>query len=265
MIAPNTAWHEHLYDCDCVIHAAALVHVMNSLGKNEYDAYRTINVEGTLNLARQAASAGVKRFIFISSIKVNGEERARGTRYHADDTPNPSGAYALSKHEAERGLLALSRETGMEVVIIRPPLIYGPGVKGNFKEMIKWLKRGVPLPLSGLNNQRSFVSVYNLSSLIVACIDNPRAANQIFLVSDGGYLSTTELLEKMGAVLSVPVRLIRVPDVMLKSGLKILKKEQISQRLFGSLVLDIQKTKDMLNWEPEDHMDAVLKEMANHD
>lgn len=260
-ITGDTLWADHLKGCAAVIHTAARVHVMKEQEKNPEAAYTASNVEGTLRLARQAAEAGVKRFIFVSSIKVNGEEKPYGTCYSPDDVENPQGAYACSKYEAERGLFALSQKTGMEVVVIRPPLVYGPGVKGNFKEMIKYLKRGTPLPFAGINNQRSFVSVYNLSSLIVTCLDHPAAANQIFLVSDGADISTTVLLSKMGGALGRPVRLVRLPTWLIRKGLKLLGKKDISQRLLGSLVLDITKTRELLGWEPKNHMDEVLKEI----
>jgi nucleoside-diphosphate-sugar epimerase len=186
---------------DVVVHAAARVHVMHETATDALSEYRRMNVEGTLDLARRAVEAGVKRFVFISSIKVNGDTTARGVPFKADDEPGPSDPYGVSKFEAEEALKALARETGLEVVIIRPPLVYGPGVKANFRNMLNWLSKGVPLPLGSITNRRSLVSIGNLVDFIVTCIDHPRAANQTFLVSDGEDLSTTQLLRRLGNAL----------------------------------------------------------------
>ena len=190
--------------------------------------YRRVNVDGTLNFARQAVAAGVKRFIFISSIKVNGEQTALGQPFTADDTPAPDDAYGISKLEAELGLQQLASETGLEVVIIRPPLVYGPGVKGNFASMIKLVSKGLPLPLGAINNQRSLVALDNLVDLIITCIDHPAAANQVFLAGDGQDLSTTELLKGVAQVMGVPSRLIPVPASLLLLGATLLGKKAMA-------------------------------------
>ncbi|AKH20837.1 UDP-glucose 4-epimerase family protein [Sedimenticola thiotaurini] len=260
---PDTDWQQSLDRVSVVIHAAARVHVMRDSAPDPLFEFRRINVEGTLNLARQAVDAGVQRFIFVSSIKVNGEGTTAGSPYFADTAPSPSDPYAISKLEAERGLLALAEESGMEVVIIRPPLVYGPGVKANFLSMMRWLYRGVPLPLGAICNRRSLVALENLVDLIVTCIDHPAAGNQVFLVSDGEDLSTTELLRRMGLALGKPARLLAVPGWMLEAGGMLMGKRVLSQRLCGSLQVNIDKTCELLNWMPPVSVEEALKKTAN--
>jgi nucleoside-diphosphate-sugar epimerase len=217
-----------------------------------------------LNLARQAAEAGVRRFIFISSIKVNGEGTPLGAPYRADAQPQPADPYGISKMEAEQGLRALAGETGMEVVIIRPTLVYGPGVKANFLNMMRWLHKGVPLPFGAIHNRRSLVALDNLVDLIVTCIEHPAAANQTFLVSDGEDLSTTELLRRMATALGAPAHLLPVPSWLLEAGATMLGKKALSQRLCGSLQVDISKTRELLGWTPPLSVDAALRKTAKH-
>ncbi|MBA1277437.1 UDP-glucose 4-epimerase family protein [Stutzerimonas stutzeri] len=235
---------------DVVIHAAARTHIMKDEVADPLAEYRRVNTEGTLNLVRQAAGAGVKRFIFISSIKVNGEATVNEKAFFAYDEPAPEDAYGLSKLEAERGLMELAAEFGMEVVIIRPPLVYGPGVKGNFASMIKLVEKGIPLPFGAIHNKRSLVGIDNLVDLIIRCIDHPAAANQVFLAGDGEDLSTTELLRGVGEAMGKPARLIPVPAGMLQFGATMLGKKAMAQRLLGSLQVDISKTCELLDWKP---------------
>jgi nucleoside-diphosphate-sugar epimerase len=260
----DTDWHQALEATNVVIHCAARVHVMNDQSSDPLAEFRQVNVEGTLNLARQAAAAGVKRFIFVSSIKVNGEGTAPGASYNADDVPAPVDPYGISKMEAEQGLRALAAETGMDVVIIRPVLVYGPGVKANFLSMMRWLQRGVPLPFGAIYNKRSLVALDNLVDLIVTCIDHPAAANQTFLVSDGEDLSTSELLRGMGIALGKPARLLPVPSGLLEQGARLLGKQALAQRLCGSLQVDISKTRELLNWTPPVSVDEALGKTAMH-
>jgi nucleoside-diphosphate-sugar epimerase len=255
----DTHWEAGLSGCEVVIHAAARVHVMKETHADPLSQYREINVEGTLNLAHQAAKVGVKRFIFLSSIKVNGEETFNGQCYGPDDQVDPSDPYALSKLEAERGLIEIGEHTGMEIVIIRPPLVYGPGVKGNFLRMMTCIKSGLPLPLGLINNKRSFVSVYNLVDLICLCVDHPNAVNQIFLVSDGEEVSTSLLLKRIAHAMGKSPRLIPVPSWMIAYAGKLLRQSAAVQRLCGSLQVDISKTQSLLNWQPKQHMQEVLK------
>ena len=233
-----------------VVHAAARVHVMSDTESDPLQAFREVNVEGALNFARQAAAAGVKRFIFISSIKVNGEQTRLGQPFFSHDDPSPEDFYGISKHEAEQGLRELAAETGMEVVIIRPPLVYGPGVKGNFASMIKLVGKGLPLPLGAVHNKRSLVALDNLVDLIVTCIDHHGAANETFLVSDGEDLSTSQLLRGVAEAMGKPSRLIPVPAGLLQFGATLFGKKAVAQRLLGSLQVDISHTRKCLNWTP---------------
>ncbi|MDX2505488.1 MAG: NAD-dependent epimerase/dehydratase family protein, partial [Gammaproteobacteria bacterium] len=189
--------HTLFEDVDIVVHTAARVHIMNDTSNDPLEEFRKVNTYATLNLAKQAADSGVKRFVFLSSIKVNGELTMPCHLFSSDDTFVPTDPYGLSKYEAEQGLLALAKETGMEVVIIRPPLVYGPGVKANFASMMRWMEKSIPLPFGAIHNQRSLVALDNLVSFIIHCIDHPKAANEIFLISDGEDVSTTELLQKV--------------------------------------------------------------------
>ena len=243
-------WASALTRKNVVIHAAARAHIMKDEVLNPLAEYRKVNVEGTLNLAQQAAAAGVKRFIFISSIKVNGEQTSLGKPFFLYDAPSPEDFYGTSKYEAEVGLRELAAETGMEVVIIRPPLVYGPGVKGNFASMIKLVGKGLPLPLGALHNKRSLVALDNLVDLIITCIDHPGAANETFLVSDGEDLSTTQLLQGVAEAMSKPSRLISVPAGLLQFGATLIGKKAVAQRLLGSLQVDISHTQKCLNWTP---------------
>ena len=245
------------------MHLAARVHVMNDKNPDPLAEFRRVNVEATANLARQAAAAGVKRFVFLSSVKVNGEFTEAGQPFTADDAPAPEDPYGVSKHEAEELLRQIAAETGMEVVIIRPPLVYGPGVKANFQSMMRWLARGVPLPLAAVTeNRRSLVALDNLVDLIVTCLNHPAAANQTFLVSDGEDISTAELLNRMGAAMGKPARLFYLPPTLLKLGASVLKRPGIYQRLCGSLQLDIAKTRQLLGWTPPVSVDEGLRRAA---
>ncbi|MNM64497.1 GDP-6-deoxy-D-mannose reductase [compost metagenome] len=259
-----TSWKNGLTGVDVVIHAAARVHVMNDTETDPLAAFRRVNVEGTVNLARQAASAGVRRFVFISSIKVNGESTDLGIRYSPEDTPAPADPYGISKMEAEERLRELAVETGMEVVIIRPVLVYGPGVKANFQSMMRWLDKGIPLPFGAIHNSRSLVALDNLVDLIVTCISHPAAANQTFLVSDGEDLSTTQLLRKIALALGRTARLVPIPASVLRGVATLLGRKALSNRLCGSLQVDISKTRSLLGWTPPVSADDALKATAQH-
>jgi len=245
--------------CDAVVHLAARVHVMDEQSADPLADFRQINVAATGQLARQAVAAGVRRFVYISSIKVNGEETAPGRAFSAEDTPAPEDAYGMSKHEAEVVLRRVAQETGLEVVIIRPPLVYGPGVKGNFQTMLNWLRRGVPLPLASLHNRRSLVGVSNLCDLIRICIAHPKAANETFLVSDDHDLSTAELLSLAGRAMGHPVRLWPFPPSWLQSGAVMIGKRGVARRLCGNLQVDIGKTKSVLGWVPPVDVETGLR------
>ena len=245
-----------------MVHTAARVHLLRDGAADPLAAFRRVNVQGTLDLAQQAAAAGVRRLVFISSVKVHGETTALGTPYFADDAPAPRDAYGSSKMEAEDGLRSIAATSGMEVVIIRPPLVYGPGVKANFQVMLRWLSRGMPLPLGAIHNQRSLVALDNLVDLIVTCTHHPAAANQTFLVSDGEDMSTTQLLRRLGQAMGRPARLIPVPPALLKAGAAMLGKPGLAQRLCGSLQVDITKTRQLLGWSPPISVDEGLRRAA---
>lgn len=249
-LEPATDWSVGLEGVVVVVHCAARVHVMHDTEADPLTAFRVVNVEGTLNLARQAAAAGVKRFVFISSVKVNGESTQPGRAFTESHAPDPQDAYGVSKHEAEQGLRQLAADTGMEVVIIRPPLVYGPGVKANFAALMRAVQRGWPLPLGAVHNQRSLVALDNLVDFIVTCITHPQAANQTFLVSDGQDQSTTELVRGMAQAAGVPARLLPVPVWALQVGARILGKGDAVQRLCGNLQVDISKARQLLGWVP---------------
>ena len=232
---------------------------MNDRSADPVSEFRRVNVEASVNLARQAADAGVRRFVFLSSIKVNGEGTESGKSFMADDIPLPLDPYGLSKLEAQQELEAISRQTGIEIVIIRPPLVYGPGVKANFKVMMRWLDARIPLPFGAITqNRRSLVALENLVSLISASLIHPAAANRTFLVSDGEDLSTAELLRRMGSALGKPARLFFSPPQLLKIGAMLLNKPDVFQRLCGSLQVDIGKTIQMLDWKPVVSVDEGL-------
>lgn len=263
-LGPNNVWSDALDNVDVIIHTAARVHVMSENTKGPLLEFRRVNVDGTLNLARQAAAAGVKRFIFVSSIKVNGESTNLNQPFTEDDSPEPVDPYGISKFETEIGLYKLAEETGMEIVCLRPTLVYGPGVKANFFSMMKWLYRGVPLPFGLIHNKRSLVALDNLVDLIVTCIEHPAAANEIFLVSDGEDLSTTELLNRVAYVMSKKSRLLPVNQKIIEFGLRLIGKKDLSQRLCGSLQVDISKAKRLLNWTPPVSVDEGLRKTAEH-
>lgn len=255
----NTDWSSALSNQQVVIHAAARAHIMKDEVADPLSEYRRVNVEGTLNLARHAAEAGVNRFIFISSIKVNGEQTQKGQTFKADDAPAPEDPYSISKWEAEQGLQQLAAETGMEVVIIRPPLVYGRGVKGNFASMIKLVEKSLLLPLGAIHNQRSLVALDNLVDLIITCIDHPAAANQVYLAGDGQDLSTTELLRGVAKAAGKPSRLIPIPSSLLILAASLLGKKAVAQRLLGSLQVDISKAREVLGWEPPISVEEGLR------
>lgn len=246
----STVWGDALRNVNVVVHLAARVHVMHDTAACPLTAFRAVNVDGTLNLARQAAAAGFKRFVFVSSVKVNGESTQLGLAFTEADAPNPQDAYGQSKHEAEQGLRQLSAETGMEVVIIRPPLVYGPGVKANFAALMRAVQRGWPLPLGSVHNQRSLVALDNLVDFIVTCITHPNAANETFLVSDGQDLSITELVCGMAQAARVTARFLPVPVWALQAGASLLGKGDAAQRLCGNLQVDMSKARSLLSWVP---------------
>lgn len=256
-LSGTTDWRKAVTGQQIVIHAAARAHVTNVGVGDPLAEYRRVNVDGTLELARQAAAAGVKRFVFISSIGVNGNINVRP--FTALDVPHPGEPYAQSKWEAEQGLWRIQQETGMELVIIRPPLMYGPEAPGNFGSLVRWIGKGIPLPLGAIRNRRSLVGIDNLVDLIVRCIDHPAAANQVFLAGDGRDISTTELLRLVGDAMGRPARLIPVPAGVLKLSAALLGRKAMAQRLLGSLQVDISQTCETLDWQPPFSIEEGLR------
>jgi len=250
---------------DVVIHAAARVHIMNDDASEPLEEFRKVNRDATLALARLAVEAGVKRFVFLSSIKVNGELTRPGHSFSPNDEHIPTEPYGLSKYEAEQGLLALALETGMEVVIIRLPLVYGPGVKANFASMMNWMGKRIPLPFGAIHNQRSLVALDNLVDFIALCADrekSPKAANQVFLISDNEDVSTTQLLRKVAKAQNKHAWLIPVPVGLMAFAAKLIGKGDVANRLFGSLQVDSSKARDLLGWKPVVTMDEQLAKVA---
>jgi nucleoside-diphosphate-sugar epimerase len=257
-MGPLTDWSIALAGVTVVVHSAARVHVIHDSLSDPLTSFRYVNVDGTLNLARQAALAGIKRFVFISSVKVNGESTPIGSAFDCDSF-NPQDAYGQSKYEAELGLRKLGAETGMDVVIIRSPLVYGHGAKANFAALKRLVLSGWPLPLGAVHNLRSLVALDNLVDFIATCVTHPKAANQTFLVSDGHDLSTTELVRRMAQAAGVRVHLLPVPVWALQAVAYLLGKGYVAQRLCGNLQVDISKARRLLGWVPPVSVEEGLR------
>lgn len=255
---------QKLQGVDVLIHTAARAHIMNDKAPDPLAEFRQVNMAATLNLAHQAAEAGVRRFIFISSVKVNGEQTEPAQRFTAEDIPAPKDPYGISKWEAEKGLKNIALETGMELVIIRPALIYGPGVKGNFVSMIRLLEKGLPLPLGAIHNKRSLLALDNLLDFIITCIEHPKAANQVFLASDGEDLSTSDLLYGVATAMGKPSRLYPIPAGVLQLVANLLGKQDMANRLLGSLQMDISKAQELLGWSPPISVNEGLKRCMSY-
>ena len=249
-LSADTDWRKSLEGVNTVIHTAARVHEMDESDEDVEQKYEHANVCGTIALARQAFEAGVKRFIFLSTVKVNGESTPVGKAFHVHDEPRPVDVYGRSKLKAERGLIQVCESTGMEYVIVRPTLVYGPGVRANFAALIKWVSRGIPLPLAGIENRRSMVALDNLVDLIVTCIDRQEAANKIFFAADGSDLGTSGLLRLVGDVMGMKARLFWVPPSVLKTLAALSGQSQRASRLLDSLCVDMSYTMECLNWSP---------------
>lgn len=252
----DTLWEAALVDCQAVVHLAARVHMMRDQASAPCEIYHDVNVEGTLNLARQSVSAGVKRFVFVSSIKVNGE--GRDAAYREADAPVPEDPYAISKWEAEQGLWQIAQETGLEVVVLRPPLVYGPGVKANFRRLLETVARGWPLPLGAIENRRSLLYLGNFVDAIRVCVEHPAAAGQTFLVDDGRAVSTPDLIRAVAHAMGRPARLLSIPVGMLEFAGALLGKRAAVARLSGSLWVDGSLIRTRLGWTPPHSMEAGL-------
>lgn len=247
-IGPKTEWEAALSSVNAVIHLAARVHTLRDTTADSLVEYRRVNLEGTRHLALAAARKGVSRLVFLSSIKVNGDASSRALT--ESDLPNPEDPYGISKREAEDALHEIAARTGLEVVILRPPLVYGPGVKANFLRMLRWVDRGIPLPLASLNNRRSLVYVGNLVDAIVKCLEHPSAAGETFLVDDGEPVSTAQLLREIGAALDRPARLLPMPPAVLRIAATLIGRGDDAARLLGDLVVDGSHLRRKLGWQP---------------
>jgi nucleoside-diphosphate-sugar epimerase len=259
-LSPDTDWSQTLQGRDTVVHLAARAHVMRG-GAGQLAAFRRANVECTLNLARQAVACGVRRFVFVSSIGVNGTATGSAP-YRESDSPHPSEPYAVSKLEAEDALRVLSNNTDMELVIIRPPLVYGPRAPGNFGRLTRLVRRGIPLPFGAVQNRRSLVGLQNLVDFIVTCMEHPSAANETFIVSDGEDLSTPDLIRRLARAMGRPSWQIPVPSAVLMAGAALVGRREMAQRLIGSLQVDISKARRILGWVPPVSVDEGLRRAA---
>lgn len=261
-LSAETQWESALDGCSAVIHLAARVHVMNDTSADPLAAFRAVNVDATLNLARQAALRGVRRFVFVSSVKVNGEETP-DRPFTAFDEPAPLDPYGQSKLEAEIALKALSKETGMELVVIRPPLVYGPGVRANFRRLMQMVKLGLPLPLGAIHNRRSMVAAANLVDLLLVCAQHPMAAGQTFMVSDDNDVSVSELLRMLASAMGKRAMLFPVSAELIASTARLLGKSAFASRLVGALQVDLAHTKSVLQWVPPMSMENAIKKTVD--
>ena len=255
-------WIKVLNGCDYVVHLAARVHVVQDTSANPLAEYQRVNTEGTLSLARQAAAVGVRRFIYLSTIGVNGNSTDSRKPFTPNDLPFPHDCYSISKFEAEVGIRDIAKLTGMEVVIIRSPLVYGTNAPGNFGKLTRVVAKGVPLPLASIDNRRSFVGIDNLINFIVTCLEHPSAANETFFVSDGEDLSTPDLIRRMARAMNRPARLFSVPPRLLSISAALLGKRDILRSLCGSLQVDISKSHDLLGWKPRVSVDEGLRRVV---
>jgi len=260
-IGPDTNWTEALAGIETIVHLAARVHVLKDRTRNPLAEFRHVNVAGTERLARMAASAGVRRLVYVSSIKVNGE-RTRESPFTEIDAPDPQDTYGMSKLEAEQALRKIAEETGLEVVIVRPPLVYGPGVGGNFLRMMDWVNRGLPLPLGSIRNLRSLIYLGNMVDALATCAIHPSAAGKIFLVSDGEDVSTPELIRRLAQAMGRRARLVSFPPTLLHFAGMLTGKAGEVDRLLGSLRVDSSKIRRELQWTPSISMDQGLRKTA---
>lgn len=261
-LGPDTRWDDLLESVDVVVHTAARVHVTRDT--DSLAEHRRINVDGTLNLARQAADCDVQRFVFLSSVKVNGDRTLPGQAFSAADAPAPVDVYGKAKYEAETELMRLRKTHDMEVVVIRPPLVYGPGVKANFLALMRWVHKGCPLPFARVHNLRSLIALDNLLDLIWTCCVHPRAANDTFMAADESDVSTAELVTRLGLALKRPARLWPVPPTLLLGLATLAGRREQAQKLLGNLQVDTTRTRELLGWKPSVGLDAALAATARH-
>jgi nucleoside-diphosphate-sugar epimerase len=260
----STDWRECLEGATAVVHCAARVHRLHDTADDALAECRRMNRDATAALAEQAASRGVRRFVFLSSIKVNGEATSPGQRFRADDDVAPVDPYGVSKWEAEQRLAEIGARTGLDVVILRPPLVYGPGVRANFLQMMKAVDLGLPLPFGAIANRRSLIALENLVDLIALALRHPVAPGRTFLVSDGEDLSTTDLLRRIASALGRSSRLLPVPEALLRRAFALVGRSDLGIRLCNSLEVDIDGTRRALDWKPAVGMSQALVDTAQH-
>jgi len=258
-IDAQTDWLPVLANVNCVFHAAGRAHVLRDTARDPIASFRRVNVDGTRRLGMQAAEAGVKRLVFISSIGVNGISTDGRGAFCSEDMPAPVEPYGQSKWEAEQALREIEARTGLEVVIVRPPLVYGPGVQANFRRLIRLVQRGSPLPLGGVDNRRSLVALDNLLDMLILCAEHPAASGKTLLVSDDEDLSTTDLLRRLGAAMGVQVRLLPVPRAVLLQAARLIGRRGEAERLLGSLQVEIGPTRKLLGWTPPISVDEGIR------
>lgn len=259
-LGEKACWTPLLEGAREVVHLAARVHIMDERVADPLAEFRAVNVAGSVNLARQAADAGVRRFVFVSTVKVHGESSLPGRPLRETDPLAPADPYAVSKAEAEDALRAVCANSGMELVVVRPPLVYGPGVRANFRNMMRWLARGVPLPLAQVaDNRRSLVALDNLVGLIIACLEHPAAAGRCFFAADGEDLSTAELLRRLAVAMECHARLLPVPVWVLRSAAVLAGREDVLRRLCGTLQVDLAAARSTLGWTPPISVDEGLR------
>jgi nucleoside-diphosphate-sugar epimerase len=259
----KTNWTTALSGCDVVVHLAARVHMMQDKVGDPLGAYREVNVDATMALAEQSASLGIRRFIFVSSVKVNGEATT-DKAFTAHDVPAPLDPYGQSKMEAEYALQKLGQKTGMEIVIVRPPLVYGPGVRANFLRLMQLVRLGIPLPLGNIHNCRSMVALDNLVNLLMVCIEHPNAAGQILMVSDDEDMSTSALIKVLAQAMNKKIILLPIPSTLIRVGSRLIGKVNAADRLLGSLQVDIRHTKKTLNWTPAISSVVGIQKTVSH-
>ena len=256
----NDAFNMQLHSCPAFIHLAGRAHIMNDTASDPLAAFRAANCDYAIKVAKQAVAAGARRFVYVSSVKVNGEHTALAP-FSELSAPAPCDPYGVSKYEAELALQALSAETGLEVVIVRPPLIYGAGVKANFARLAQLAAKGLPLPLGAIHNRRSLLYVKNLVDFLILCTHHPKAANQTFLLSDGEDVSTTQLLQQLARAQGAPSRLLPVASSWLRGAMRLVGKTDMAQRLLGNLQVDSSKARELLGWTPPFGFEAGIRDM----
>ena len=259
-IGPTTDWLNALQDIEVVVHLAGRAHIMRESAKDALAEFRRINSLGSERLALTAASVGVRRLVYVSSIKVNGEATVSASNpFRETDVARPLDAYAISKLEAEEALMRVAKRTGLEIVIVRPPLIYGPGVRGNFLSLLEWVDRGLPLPLAGIRNQRSLIGLENFAAFLSTCVTHPRAAGETFLISDGDDISTPHLIAVIARALGKKPRLFPLPPALLRFMGRLFGRATLCERLCGSLTVDASKARQLLSWCPPKPLEQGLQ------